>query len=95
MIITPTKPRMIPLLRMETLKNYTLLGCTYLSQWRMQTFRWEGGGGRSSTPFDKGGPVSIFFSALWASVWSKDKGGGGVALDPPLYLAHIWEYLGI
>ena len=80
---------------METLKNYTLLGCTYLSQWRMQTFRWEGGGGRSSTPFDKGGPVSNFFSALWASVWSKDKGGGGAALDPPLYLAHIWEYLGI
>ena len=22
-------------------------------------------------------------------------GGGGAPLDPPLYLAHIWEYLGI
>ena len=42
---------------METLKNHTLLGGTYLSHWRMQTFRRErgGGGGRSSKTFDKGG----------------------------------------
>ena len=37
-----------------------------------------------------GGPsLSIFFSALWASVWAKNKEGGGRApwappLDPPL-----------
>ena len=70
---------MIPLLRMETLKNHTLLGGTYLSHWRMQTFRRErGGGGRSSKTFDKGGGQGAVsknvFSALWASVCSKDKG---------------------
>ena len=39
-----------------------------------------GVGGRSSRPWDKrggGGPVSKnFFPAFWASVWSKNKGGG-------------------
>ena len=38
----------------------------------------EGEGGRSSIPRDKGGARSqiFFFSALRASVWSKNKGGG-------------------
>ena len=63
------------------------MGGTYLSQWRIQTFGWEGEWGRSQKSF----------LALPASVWSRDKGmgGGGAPLDPPLYLAHIWEYLGI
>ena len=78
MITTLTRPKMIPLLRMETLKNYTLLGGTYLSQWPIQTFRCKGGGAQSSRPFDKGGLVSkFFFSDLRASGWSKDKGEGG------------------
>ena len=36
-------------------------------------------GGRSSRPWDKGGPglKKNFFSALRASVWSKNKGGRG------------------
>ena len=45
-----------------------------------------------------GGGLKNLFWALPASVWSRDKGmggGGGAPLDPPLYLAHIWEYLGI
>ena len=31
-----------------------------------------------------GGGLKHFFSALRASVWSKNKGGGGALLDPPL-----------
>ena len=71
---------MIPLLRMETLKNHTLLGGTYLSHWRMQTFRRErgGGGGGHPKPLIRGGGQGAVsknvFSALWASVCSKDKG---------------------
>ena len=66
------------------------MGGTYLSQWRIQTFGWEAGGGG-------GGGLKSLLLALPASVWSRDKGGGGggVPLGPPLYLAHIWEYLGI
>ena len=49
------------------------------SQCRIQTLRWGGGvGGRS--------PKEVFL-ALRASVWSKNKGGGGtwaIPLDPPL-----------
>ena len=97
MITTLTRPKMIPLLRMETLKNHTLLGGTYLSQWRMQTFRWEGRGGHPQPLIRGGGWSQNFFSAPRASVWSNDKGvgGGGAPLNPPLYLAHIWEYPGI
>ena len=47
---------------------------------------WGGGGGRWGDPVSK-----KFFSALWASVWSKNEGGGGWGrgsrappLDPPL-----------
>ena len=98
MITTLTRPKMIPLLRMETLKSHTLLVGTYLSQWRMQTFRWEGRGGHPK-PLIRGGEVGAkFFSAPRASVWSNDNGvggGGSAPLDPPLYLAHIWEYAGI
>ena len=36
-----------------------------------------GGGWGSSRPRDKGGAVSKKFSALQASVWSKNKGRGG------------------
>ena len=38
----------------------------------------KGGGGRSSRPWNKGGwSKNNFFSALQASVWSKNKGGAG------------------
>ena len=44
------------------------------------------GGVRSSSPLDTGGPVPPKkFSALRASVWSKNK-GGGPPLDPLLVL---------
>ena len=47
------------------------------------TFRWGGGGGRSSRPGDKGVARSqkIFFPC--ASVWSKNKRGGGGGRAPP------------
>ena len=41
----------------------------------------EGGGGRSSRPWDKGGGVS---KKLGKKFWSKNKVGGGPPLDPPL-----------
>ena len=55
------------------------------------------GGYRPSDGRGGGGGLKNLFLALPASVWSRDKGmgGGGAPLDPPLYLAHIWEYLGI
>ena len=44
----------------------------------IQTFRYGGGEGGSSIPWDKGSPVSKrFFSALWTSFWSKNNGGTG------------------
>ena len=41
--------------------------------------RGGGGGGRSSRPLEKrgGGLRNVFFSALRASVWSKNKGTAG------------------
>ena len=48
------------------------------------------GGSRPSDKESRGGGLpKNFFSALWASVWSKMGGGGGAAprappLDPPL-----------
>ena len=45
--------------------------------------KWGGGGG-SSRPWDKGGPGRFFFSALRASVWSKNKGEGRAPRAPPL-----------
>ena len=47
----------------------------------------EGGGGHPDPEISgEGGGHNKFFSALRASVWSKNKGGGGRAplLDPPL-----------
>ena len=54
-------------------------------QWRIQTSRGRGGRGRGGRgggghpdPGIKGGGGGLekkFFSALWASVWSKNKGG--------------------
>ena len=42
-------------------------------------------GVRSARPWDMGGPVSKkIFLALWASVWSKNGGGGGGWLPGPL-----------
>ena len=57
-------------------------------QWQIQTFCLRGGG--------EGGSLrKTFFSALLASVWSKNAVGGGVgqppALDPPLTCMQ-WEY---
>ena len=49
-----------------------------------------GGGGEESRPLDKGGhglPQNIF-SALWASVWSKNKGGGAGPLGPLPLIGH-------
>ena len=106
MIPTLTRPKMIPLLRMETLKNHTLLGGTYLSHWRMQTFRRErgGGGGGHPKPLIRGGgrgwSQKMFFRPYGPQFVLRIRGwwwwwGGGAPLDPPLYLAHIWEYPGI
>ena len=49
----------------------------------------KGGGGWSSRPWDKGGPglKKNFFSALRASFWSKNKGGGR-APRPLLWIRH-------
>ena len=45
--------------------------------------RWGGGGGGQPPPEITGSPVSKkFFSALWASVWSKIKRGGGSGAGP-------------
>ena len=45
--------------------------------------RGEVGGGEASRPLDKGEAVSKkLFSALRASVWSDNKGGGGGPGDP-------------
>ena len=56
--------------------------------WQIQTFRLGGGGkgwGQSSRPCNKGGLVSKnFFSALQASVWPKNKMGGGRGRGRPL-----------
>ena len=49
----------------------------------------EGGGGR-------GGLKNLFWPfQLQFGPGIRGWGGGGAPLDPPLYLAHIWEYLGI
>ena len=50
-------------------------------------------GGRSSRPWDKGGPglKKKFFSALRASVWSKNKGGHGP--PGPFPWIHHWQGL--
>ena len=49
-----------------------------------------GGGGGHPDPDLRRGPglKKKTFSALWASVWSKNRGwgGGGASLDPPLRL---------
>ena len=52
------------------------------------------GVGRSSKPLDKGGGAGLskkFFSAVRASVWSKNKGGAWAPrappLDPPLLIS--------
>ena len=49
---------------------------------------------RSSIPLDKGGGESPnkIFSALRASVWSKNKGGWFPPLDPPLSLSHSFHF---
>ena len=49
--------------------------------------RMAGGGLCSSRPWDKGGRgggggLKNFFSAFWASVWSKNKGGGEAGPSP-------------
>ena len=46
-------------------------------QWRAQTFT-QGGGGRSSIPWDKGVGGGLKFSSVWS------KNGGGPPLDSPL-----------
>ena len=44
---------------------------------------WGGGGGHPDPEIrEGGGSVKKFFWALQASVWSKNKGGGGVGLSP-------------
>ena len=48
----------------------------------------SGGGERSSTPWDKGAGgdgVKIFFSALRAPVWFKNKGRAWLPRAPSLY----------
>ena len=67
------------------------MGGTYLSQWRIQTFGWEAGGG------GVGAVSKVFFWPFRPQFGPgiRGWGGGGVPLDPPLYLAPIWEYLGI
>ena len=53
-------------------------------QWRIQTFRW-GGGGVHPDPEIRGGADSKLFSAIRASFWSKNKGvGAGPLWAPPL-----------
>ena len=56
----------------------------------------EVGGGRSSKPLDKGrgrrSPKKLFL-ALRASVWSKNKGGGGPGHSPGSASAMIWLYV--
>ena len=43
------------------------------------------GGGHPDPEIGEGAVSKKFISALWASVWSKNKGGGGrPPLDPPL-----------
>ena len=71
--------------------TFEKVGIIFEMQWEIQTFEIREGGGRGGVIRDseiKGGPVSKnFFSALRASVWSKDKGGPGPRappLDPPL-----------
>ena len=45
----------------------------------------RGGGGSHPDPEFRGGPgLKEFFSALRASVWSKNKGGGQASRAPPL-----------
>ena len=66
-------------------------------QCRIQTWRWCLGrrrreglqGGRGG-----GGGAAVFkklFSALWASIWSKNKGGRAPPLDPPLLVNFTLE----
>ena len=51
------------------------------------------GGGSHLDPEISGGPGSKkIFWALWASIWSKNNGGGGTQvppLDPPLFCAKV------
>ena len=48
--------------------------CQVIYQWQIQTFRWGGGGGHPDTEI-RGDGLKKKFLALWASVWSKNKGG--------------------
>ena len=50
-----------------------MVNCIY--QWRIQIFRWGGGGGIRGGGWVCPG-LKTFFSAFRASVWSKNKGGG-------------------
>ena len=56
--------------------SYPSSGILHILQWRIQTFR-KGEGGWSKKKL---------FLALWASVWSKNKGGGQAPRAPPLDL---------
>ena len=50
----------------------------------------------SSRPLDKGEGIRSkkkVFSVLWASVWSKNRGGWGGPLDPPLTIESCKTYL--
>jgi len=59
---------------------------THLNQCRIPDLEIRGGAGHPDLEIRKrgGGAVSQkIFSALWASVWSKDKGGPPVPRAPP------------
>ena len=59
-------------------RSFSSKGILFL-QWRIQFFTYGGGGGGKGRRLGHPDPeirgaVSIFFLALWASVWSKNKG---------------------
>ena len=57
-----------------------------MKQCQIQTLRWRGGGGWSSRPLDKGGPVTpqnfFFFFSVWCKNWGV--ASSGPPLDPLL-----------